>query len=559
MKNYLPAAFVVSVFLSLIFVLGHEFGRDRQQLATQQAQIDIFRTNVMMRDIIAPGNVPFGQRKPKAVMYGAAVPVILGTQCVGLTCATELQPDWYYGGVPASTPTNIFSMYPPLVNNESVGYCSVVTLAAFGLTSANQGGYDIYCWRGVNVIGTDGGYQFTSYDAGPSELQAGSIGLSIPGASAPITECWPDGGNGSHTLCTTVTTPIAANAREYASISRGPSPPLAPVDAGSPDAGVDSGIDSGTDSGIVDSGTGDGGTPVLTGTLSGFPLFQSANGGGSALPFIGNTLTGCSSAHVCGVLTTVTCPSDTEALITPPATAATSSASCSVTVTVGANTSTPLTNIVSVTPVSVGHGYYCGEGLSGTSITDFVTDQVVPEIVGYSAATLDNEWPNTDGATTSCSLAFSGIQGFQATFTAIPQPNSVFVIGDYLSVGGAGASVFFDSNDPFERELGYIFTDLNIYWYAGTATVGHGLSASVPVLMEFHFDGASSYLSFNDIQVATGNPGLENLHGISIGSDNAATSGEALIGHIALLLVDTNPSADHTDIHGYSMSQWGLP
>jgi uncharacterized membrane protein YgcG len=442
---------------------------------------------------------------PPGLRMGASIPIILGGQCVGESCAYEQQPDWV--SVAADASTNAWSLYPPLYPNESVHVCSLVTLAALGFSDASAGGYSLYCWRGANTIGPDGGYVFTDYQGGQATLQGSQYGSSpqMTGASATLVECWPDGGSGSHTLCAQVYCPDGCSAGVYESVSKRKAPPYdgGGSSGGSSSGGSSSGSSSGGSSsgGSSSGGAADGGAFVSV-----VPDFISANGGPSVTATCSGTPTcaGATAVTVDGVAGTITGTSSTSVTFTPPAS------------TVSSTDGNPSASTVLVTTAS-------GAVIRSTGVP-LNKVHYLPAFVGVShAAAWTAEVVNLDGGFIASVPDLSG-NGYTLTTGPSDTPPA------YTSTGGGvgGQLPYWTESGTYNNRLvnasypaitGGTVEFVGAYRFTGGslgANVGNVLASLGPATSgELYFDGT-------DINQYSGN--LVNLVAPTLNQDESLLS-----------------------------------
>lgn len=138
-------------------------------------------------------------------------------------------------------------------------------------------------------------------------------------------------------------------------------------------------------------------------------------------------------------------------------------------------------------------------------------------------------------------LTFDGGDSLAASFSAISQPGAVIVACQVTSV--ADFRFVVDSSHATNRWAIYtsITTGL-VNGFAGSAiTSGSGTLGSICVVSAV-FNGASSVVRINGVQVASGNAGAATMQGITIGASSSGASG-FLIGSVGDIAICSSLSA----------------
>jgi hypothetical protein len=152
-------------------------------------------------------------------------------------------------------------------------------------------------------------------------------------------------------------------------------------------------------------------------------------------------------------------------------------------------------------------------------------------------------------------LRFDGVDDrLAASFTALAQPNTIFVVGSYASSANA---YFVDGTASGTRNA--VFTQ-PLQIFAGLAQITSGVfSPFAAAAVTAVFNGSASALYKNGVSVAAGNPGTNGLGGISIGSRWIGTDG-FLPGDIAEILVYAGAmgSDDRATIEKYLSAKYAL-
>jgi hypothetical protein len=282
--------------------------------------------------------------------------------------------------------------------------------------------------------------------------------------------------------------------------------------------------------------------PVIS-ALS-YPLMAPELGGGTTVLLYGVNLTAVTAVHVGGQTVAPTGTSfDVIGFVWPANTASITPYNISVTSPQG--TSNVLANAVYYVPSCFTNLWWAGEGvgLAEDPITpgvweDCLNTNTLPHA---SHSILPTYVPNWHAGNPAWSFDGTGAAIFQGlVLNGIPQPASIFVVGDSNALG-VQQNLFDSDDDPTNRwigTVGYPATD-ELLIDAEGAFFNSTDVFSTPCLVEFGFNGASSYITKNNTSTTTGTVNPGPFVGMTVGAEES-TAGNYLNGHIALIAV-TNP------------------
>lgn len=107
----------------------------------------------------------------------------------------------------------------------------------------------------------------------------------------------------------------------------------------------------------------------------------------------------------------------------------------------------------------------------------------------------------------------------QVAFSSLTQPTTIFVAGRFIDINAGNTGMLFSGDDIGHRNTIYKYsTNDNLYFYAGTA-----VASSTNADTDWHywvaiFNGASSSLRQDGVEIASGNIGAQVLDGFTLGA-----------------------------------------
>jgi len=139
-----------------------------------------------------------------------------------------------------------------------------------------------------------------------------------------------------------------------------------------------------------------------------------------------------------------------------------------------------------------------------------------------------------------------------------PQPTTIFVVAKPNGLATAQFS-FVDDIGANNRNLLYKKnTTGNFSLFAGTEIQSSITTVGEFTLLSAVFSGANSLLYRNALLIASGNPGTQNLDGVTIGANITNVSSAGDISEI-LIYDSALSTADRISVESYLKAKWGTP
>jgi len=153
-------------------------------------------------------------------------------------------------------------------------------------------------------------------------------------------------------------------------------------------------------------------------------------------------------------------------------------------------------------------------------------------------------------------VRFDGVDDFlNTTFSALSQPNHIFIVMDINSFSTSSNDIFFDGNGG-GRHIFFIPGADNFRMFAGSALDGSSPDTSTHIYSTL-WDGASSHLRRDGTELLSGHVGSKDLSGLTVGADNGG-EGNAEIDVGEMLIYPEDKSSIEADVESYLSDKWGI-
>ena len=152
---------------------------------------------------------------------------------------------------------------------------------------------------------------------------------------------------------------------------------------------------------------------------------------------------------------------------------------------------------------------------------------------------------------------FDGTDDFiSSTFTAVPQPNQVFIVAkfDVVTNGQNDIDLFDSEANDATQLLGQANSGQNWRIYAGDSVVGGSEDTDIHVFNGF-YNTSNSVLRIDSTEIATGNVGNSDLNGISLGGGRQDYF-EGLVGEV--IVYPEDKTSIQSDVESYLADKWGI-
>lgn len=163
----------------------------------------------------------------------------------------------------------------------------------------------------------------------------------------------------------------------------------------------------------------------------------------------------------------------------------------------------------------------------------------------------------SDGINGYPSYRFTESEFMDVVFSALSQPNHIFIVAEQQTLLGTGDRYIIDGEAAFH---GISYDDVNADgWqaYAGGNVVNGGSADLNPHIFDALFDGSASDLDLDGGDVASGDVGTNSLDGLTLGSDYSNTRGtDVLVGE--LLVYPQDKSGIRSDVVSYLNGEWEI-
>lgn len=149
-------------------------------------------------------------------------------------------------------------------------------------------------------------------------------------------------------------------------------------------------------------------------------------------------------------------------------------------------------------------------------------------------------------------IVWSGAEVMVSTFGAtLTQPNEIYSVARKTNAG-----YLYDGIINGGRHA--ILRDFPLTYFAGSTEVGTGINQGTQDLITLLFSGVSSFARLNGSQTGSGNPGNNQLTGITIGSNYGAANNFMAGTFQELIIFNANKSADRTAIESNIATNYGI-
>jgi hypothetical protein len=185
------------------------------------------------------------------------------------------------------------------------------------------------------------------------------------------------------------------------------------------------------------------------------------------------------------------------------------------------------------------------------------TTSTVPDLTG-------NGYDLT-GTFSSLNVTINGVQAGEfdgnddsvdVDFTALPQPNTIFIVLQYDSTSIGSTSYIYDSNNTARHGMFLAGVESEFAIYSGTSLFDGGLDAN-PHIFGNLYHGTSSIIRRDGTQSGSGDAGANDLDGFTVGSVYTDNSYAPItVGEILIYPQDKTGIA--SDVESYLSSKWGI-
>jgi hypothetical protein len=152
-------------------------------------------------------------------------------------------------------------------------------------------------------------------------------------------------------------------------------------------------------------------------------------------------------------------------------------------------------------------------------------------------------------------VRFDGSSEFvDVAFSALAQPNTIFVVAQFRSNAGGSNQPILDAKDNDRQTIG----ENNDSWqlFAGSSLT-RGTADTVEHIWGGLFNGASSTLRVDGSQIASGDVGGGSLDGLTVGTNQPQEDFSAVdVGEI--LVYPQDKSGIESDVEQYLSDKWGI-
>lgn len=143
----------------------------------------------------------------------------------------------------------------------------------------------------------------------------------------------------------------------------------------------------------------------------------------------------------------------------------------------------------------------------------------------------------------------------------VTQPVSIFIAFQLIALAAA-EGILVDGDDTTRRNMVFKNTPANNYWAynAGSSVASTEAADTSTHIISAIFNGASSVLRIDGVQIAAGDPGAQITGGITIGGfvDDSRFSSNVNMGEI-IEYEDTTITGDEiSQIESYLATRWGV-
>ena len=157
-------------------------------------------------------------------------------------------------------------------------------------------------------------------------------------------------------------------------------------------------------------------------------------------------------------------------------------------------------------------------------------------------------------------VSFDGVDDYLATasWTDLSQPNDIFFVG--AASNYSGSSIFLDGLDASHEHSVVLYASGPSWRLDGGTLLSGGTPSPSPHVFHAHFDGASSTLRVDGVQVIAGNAGTESINGLILGGYHGLNGLwlNGLLGEV-LLYSATLSTTDRDAVEAYLAAKWGTP
>lgn len=201
------------------------------------------------------------------------------------------------------------------------------------------------------------------------------------------------------------------------------------------------------------------------------------------------------------------------------------------------------------------HSWYDAQALGlsdGQSVTNW-TDETGN---GYDLQAGDAPTYFDDGINSNPTVSFAGADDFlDVAWSAISQPNHIFIVFQFRSYDGGGLNYIVDSDDPNNRHL-FNNRQGTFNMNAGSNLTGKNVDTN-PHLASLLFNGSNSVHRMDGTDQNTGDAGSESMAGMTLAEYlNGGNNGDVWIGEV--IVYNTDKTNSLSNIESYLADKWNI-